>query len=104
MLFKTLAVAAMSVGLATSAFAQTSSGGSDGAGSGGQSDRPTKTWDAPINDAFYDSQGMLRPQADIQAAWANLDATQQDKVRADCKAADTSNAEMAKACDMVKGM
>ncbi len=103
MMFKTLAVAAMSVGLATAAFAQTS-GSNDAAGDGGHGDSPAKTWDAPINNAFYDSHGMLRPQADIQTGWANLSPSQQDKVRADCMAVDSSNAEMAKACEMVKGM
>lgn len=104
MMFKTLAAVAMSAGLATAAFAQTSSGSGDAAGNGGQGDSPPKTWEAPINNAFYDSNGMLRTQADIQANWAKLDTTQQDKVRADCMGVDASNAEMAKACDMVKGM
>lgn len=107
MMFRTVAVAAMAIGLASGAFAQSDSN-SAGAGAGGKGDSPMQLWEGPIGDAFFSDMttGKLRPQADVHKRWAKLTKAQKNKVRDDCKNVGAQNptGSMADACKMVKAM
>lgn len=119
MKIRIIAAIALSLGLATAAFAENPAKGMP------------DSWKGPIGDTFFsDADGMMmRPQDDMSARWAALTKDQQAQVRADCEkmamtdtdaTASTSvkpktgadsdrtgggqGPDMASACDMVKSM
>lgn len=93
MSYKIIAAVALSLGLATSALAQTgtgsTTGGADASGQGAadaQTAFPTG-WSGPISEAFFSdtAAGTMRTEDEIRTNWGNLSAEQQAQVRTDCE-------------------
>lgn len=87
MSYKIIAAVALSLGLATSALAQTG-GGADASGQGAadaQTAYPTG-WQGPISEAFFsDTAGTMRTEDEIRTNWGSLSTDQQAQVRTDCE-------------------
>jgi predicted Fe-S protein YdhL (DUF1289 family) len=85
-----LLAAAVSAGICSAAFAQTTPDTAAGAMGPGL---PT-TWEGPIADAFFDDvdAGTLRTDDELRSNWQNLTDEQQAQVRAHCLTVDTAAA------------
>jgi hypothetical protein len=77
---KILAISALSLALAGSAFAQTTS-------STGQTALTPDGWKGPIAEAFFDdqSQAKLRGEDEFMTNWGKLTPEQQAVVKTDCE-------------------
>lgn len=93
MSYRIVAALALSLGLSTAAFAQTS-GTDTTTGSGGEtSGAATSTmtlpsgWEGAIGDAFFSDSaaGTLRSEEEIRSNWGSLSADQQAQVRTECE-------------------
>lgn len=84
-----IAALALTLGLGTAAFAQSSTTGADTSAAGAATGSVTlpKAWEGDIASAFFTdpAAGTLKSDEEIKSAWANLSSDQQAQVKTDCQ-------------------